>query len=64
VALSLKSRGITQVRPLLGGLEAWSRLGYPLEVITAGTALEGAALVVEPAADSSASTSSLSLGGH
>jgi 3-mercaptopyruvate sulfurtransferase SseA len=63
VALLLKRVGITQVRPLLGGLEAWSRLGYPLEVIT-----EEAAIVAEPAsapaADSSADASSLSLGGQ
>jgi 3-mercaptopyruvate sulfurtransferase SseA len=63
VALLLKSLGIAQVRPLLGGLEGWSRLGYPLEIIT-----EEVALVAEPAsgpaADSSADASSLSLGGQ
>ena len=59
MALSLKNLGITQVRPLLGGLESWSRLGYPLEIIT-----EEAALVAEQAADSSVDSSSLSLGGQ
>ena len=63
MALSLKNLGITQVRPLLGGLESWSRLGYPLEIIT-----EEAAVLAEPAtalaADSSADASSLSLGGQ
>ena len=59
MALLLKSLGITQVRPLLGGLEGWSRLGYPLEIIT-----EEAALVAEQAADSSVDSSSLSLGGQ
>ena len=63
MALSLKSLGITQVRPLLGGLDGWSRLGYPLEIIT-----EEATLFAEPTAlpavDSSADTSSLSLGGQ
>jgi len=33
VALSLRGRGIKQVRPLLGGLDGWARLSYPLEQI-------------------------------
>jgi 3-mercaptopyruvate sulfurtransferase SseA len=31
VALQLKARGILQVRPLQGGLDAWKTLSYPLE---------------------------------
>jgi 3-mercaptopyruvate sulfurtransferase SseA len=27
----LKRRGITRVRPLLGGIDAWRELDYPLE---------------------------------
>jgi len=33
VALSLRGRGIKRVRPLLGGLDGWVRLSYPLEQI-------------------------------
>jgi hypothetical protein len=29
VALLLKSQGITQVRPLLGGAEAWEKFALP-----------------------------------
>jgi membrane protein DedA with SNARE-associated domain/rhodanese-related sulfurtransferase len=31
VALMLRQRGILNVRPLIGGFEAWQKLGYPLE---------------------------------
>jgi len=31
VALLLKRRGITRVRPLEGGFDAWREGGYPLE---------------------------------
>ena len=31
MALRLRARGITRVRPLLGGYEAWQSKGYPLE---------------------------------
>jgi rhodanese-related sulfurtransferase len=31
VALLLKKRGITRVRPLEGGLDAWKEAGYPLD---------------------------------
>jgi membrane protein DedA with SNARE-associated domain len=34
MALRLRELGITRVRPLLGGFEAWKRLGYPLEDAT------------------------------
>jgi len=30
VALQLKKQGITRVRPLLGGLDAWMERGYPV----------------------------------
>ena len=32
-ALMLKRRGISRVRPLLGGIDAWRELAYPLEVV-------------------------------
>jgi len=31
VALMLKRRGITRVRPLAGGLAGWKEMGFPLE---------------------------------
>jgi membrane protein DedA with SNARE-associated domain/rhodanese-related sulfurtransferase len=31
VALALRRKGITRVRPLLGGIDAWKQLNYPLE---------------------------------
>ena len=31
MALLLHRRGITRVRPLLGGLRAWRELQYPLQ---------------------------------
>jgi rhodanese-related sulfurtransferase len=30
VALQLKRRGITRIRPLEGGLEQWQALGFPV----------------------------------
>ena len=33
VALQLRQRGLTRVRPLAGGLEGWRARGYPLEAI-------------------------------
>ena len=33
VALLLRRKGITRVRPLLGGIDAWRELNYPLEVL-------------------------------
>jgi rhodanese-related sulfurtransferase len=33
-ALRLRKIGITRVRPLLGGFDAWKRLSYPLEEAT------------------------------
>jgi 3-mercaptopyruvate sulfurtransferase SseA len=35
VALLLRRNGITRIRPLLGGLDAWRDRGYPLDTITA-----------------------------
>ncbi len=32
VALLLRRKGFTRVRPLLGGIDAWRELDYPLEV--------------------------------
>lgn len=31
MALMLKRRGLTRVRPLAGGLAGWREKGYPLE---------------------------------
>jgi rhodanese-related sulfurtransferase len=31
VALLLRRKGITRVRPLLGGFHAWFEAGYPME---------------------------------
>jgi rhodanese-related sulfurtransferase len=33
VALMLRQRGLTRVRPLLGGIDAWRARGYPLEPV-------------------------------
>jgi membrane protein DedA with SNARE-associated domain/rhodanese-related sulfurtransferase len=33
MALMLKRRGITRVRPLTGGIDAWRELAYPLEMV-------------------------------
>ncbi|HXJ94095.1 MAG TPA: hypothetical protein VMT20_14700 [Terriglobia bacterium] len=35
MALLLRQRGVTRVRPLEGGLDAWRRLGYPLTIAQA-----------------------------
>jgi len=46
VALLLRRRGITRVRPLEGGFDAWRERGYPLEqklVHLAGAAASEAA---------------------
>ena len=32
MALLLKKQGITRIRPLQGGLDAWRNLGYQLQV--------------------------------
>ena len=33
LAIQLRQRGLTRVRPLLGGLDGWRARGYPLEPI-------------------------------
>jgi 3-mercaptopyruvate sulfurtransferase SseA len=43
VALRLRNRGISNVRPLLGGLDGWRERGYPIvnaEDVDAGTQLQ------------------------
>ncbi|MGE3174703.1 MAG: hypothetical protein AB7O97_18870 [Planctomycetota bacterium] len=37
MALQLRRRGITRIRPLRGGLEGWRELGLPLEPWAAAT---------------------------
>jgi rhodanese-related sulfurtransferase len=34
VALLLRKQGISRIRPLQGGLDAWRERGYPLNVNT------------------------------
>jgi len=34
VALLLRKNGITRIRPLQGGLDAWRERGYPVETAT------------------------------
>ena len=52
MALRLKRRGITRVRPLEGGLERWKALGFPVlelparETGTESTPASGATQVV------------------
>jgi rhodanese-related sulfurtransferase len=43
VALRLRKRGITRVRPLEGGFDAWRERGYPLEVTAPSVKLAAAA---------------------
>jgi 3-mercaptopyruvate sulfurtransferase SseA len=33
VALLLRNKGVTRIRPLQGGLDAWRELGYPLQMM-------------------------------
>jgi membrane protein DedA with SNARE-associated domain/rhodanese-related sulfurtransferase len=37
VALQLRRKGITRVRPLLGGIDAWRERNYPMEMRVIGT---------------------------
>jgi hypothetical protein len=39
MARLLNSKGYTEVRPLLGGLDGWLELGYPAEPLPAPAAL-------------------------
>jgi rhodanese-related sulfurtransferase len=32
VALLLRKQGITRIRPLQGGLDAWRKHGYPMQI--------------------------------
>jgi rhodanese-related sulfurtransferase len=34
VALLLRKKGIKRIRPLEGGLDAWRKRGYPMDVVT------------------------------
>ena len=45
MALMLRRRGITRVRPLAGGIDAWRQLAYPLETVVSK---EATAVVAEP----------------
>jgi len=40
VALRLKRVGITRVRPLQGGFDAWRAKGFPLEPLVEGQAVQ------------------------
>jgi 3-mercaptopyruvate sulfurtransferase SseA len=40
VALQLKHAGISRVRPLAGGFEAWQKLDLPVEPLAADPDLE------------------------
>jgi rhodanese-related sulfurtransferase len=33
VALLLRKQGIRRIRPLQGGLDAWRKLGYPIQAV-------------------------------
>ena len=49
MALLLRRRGITRVRPLAGGLDEWLRLGLPLsEVMVLTSTSDGAPAVAVP----------------
>jgi len=37
VALLLRKQGIRLIRPLQGGLDAWRKLGYPVDALSSGT---------------------------
>jgi len=37
VALLLRQQGFPRVRPLLGGLDAWAQLAYPVETVVDAT---------------------------
>jgi hypothetical protein len=45
VALLLRKQGITRIRPLQGGLDAWRNLGYQMQLHEVETA---AASLVSP----------------
>jgi len=33
VALLLRKQGVKRIRPLQGGLDAWRKLGYPIQAV-------------------------------
>ena len=37
MALQLRQRGFENVRPLLGGLDGWAQLAYPVETVVDAT---------------------------
>jgi rhodanese-related sulfurtransferase len=41
VALLLKRRGVTRIRPLAGGLEGWRERGLPVERLSLQPVAEG-----------------------
>ncbi|HTL62057.1 MAG TPA: DedA family protein/thiosulfate sulfurtransferase GlpE [Nitrospira sp.] len=45
MALMLRRKGITRVRPLTGGIDAWRELAYPLELVPSDDAAVAAAEV-------------------
>jgi 3-mercaptopyruvate sulfurtransferase SseA len=45
VALLLRKQGIKTIRPLQGGLDAWRKLGYPIENLTASEALAATSVI-------------------
>jgi rhodanese-related sulfurtransferase len=46
VALLLRKQGVRRIRPLQGGLDAWRKLGYPVQngEAVVGTNVSGANL--------------------
>jgi len=42
VALLLRKQGIKRIRPLQGGLDAWRKLGYPLDNIEVASVVAAA----------------------
>jgi 3-mercaptopyruvate sulfurtransferase SseA len=41
VALALRRRGVTRVKPLEGGFPGWRERGFPVEPLLPGEALAG-----------------------
>lgn len=48
LAMQLKRKGFTRVRPLLGGIDAWREQNYPLEARNAKVAADKAGVVSQP----------------
>ena len=47
MALILKRKGITRVRPLAGGIDMWRQLDYPLEMVASKDSLAVTAAVAD-----------------